>query len=129
SNFDVEDEIKAQNAKEIKLNSSSAYEILDIKMYDIIIGKDTLSEFKTHHAEHEMHLAEIHLHERLSKAGANEAEAKVELLKAKAQLHIGMAEGLKTGTFKYNDLQKYMLMTEDEDDSKKHELGKESNSH
>ncbi|MEA2041009.1 MAG: flotillin-like FloA family protein, partial [Bacteroidota bacterium] len=82
--FDVEDEIKAQNAKEIKLNSSSAYEILDIKMYDIIIGKDTLAEFKTHHAEHEMHLAEIHLHERLSKAGANEAEAKVELLKAKA---------------------------------------------
>ena len=118
--FIVEDEIKEYNEKEIRLNKSSAYDILDIKMYDLEVGKDTLAEHKTHHAEHEKHLAEIHFHERQAKANAEEAEAKVELLRAQALMHKGIAEGFKNGNFKYSDYQKDRLLFHNEDNRHKH---------
>jgi uncharacterized protein YqfA (UPF0365 family) len=118
--FELEDEIQQSNEKEIHLNKSSAYEILDVKIYDLEVGKDTLAQYKTEHAEHEKHLASIHYHERASKAKAEEAEARVALLKAKAKLQSDMAEGIKTGNFKYSDYQKDKLLFEDSSKRRPH---------
>lgn len=118
--FELEDEIQAANQKEIHLNKSSALELLDIKIYDIEIGEDTLAKYKTEHAEHETHLAEIHFRERITKAQAEEAEARVQLLKAKAKLQHDMAEGFKNGSLKYSDYQKDKLLFESDEKKKSH---------
>ncbi len=104
--FELEDKLAKINLKEIELNKSSALEVLDINIYDIIIGKDTLADFKIHHAEHQKHIAEIHLEERISNAEAEEAEAKVRLITAKAKVQEGMAEAFKNGKIDMSQYQK-----------------------
>ncbi len=104
--FESEEKYNKLNEKEMKLNESSAYEILDIKVYDIEVGKDTLANFKIQHSEHEKELAEIHLHQRIAIAEAEEAEAKVRLINAKAKVQEGMAEAFKKGKFNFKDYQK-----------------------
>ncbi len=103
SKYETEDEVELINKNEHKLNESSAYEVLDIKVYDIEIGHDTLADFKVHHAEHEKHLAEIHLHEKIANAKADEAHAKARLAEAKAKVEEGIAEGFRTGTLTMKD--------------------------
>ncbi len=115
--FEIEDEIEAANQKEILLNKSSKYEILDIKIYDLEIGKDTLAEHKIHHAKHEAHLAEIHYKERIIKAQAEKEEAEAQLVKSKVALQKGMAEALKNGTFNYSQYQKDRLLFEENDNA------------
>lgn len=127
--FDLEEEIKEANKKEIHINKSSAYEILDLKIYDMEVGKDTLANYKTEHAEHEKHLASIHYHERVSKAQAEEAEARVELLKAKAKLQNDMAEGIKKGTFKYSDYQKDKLLFDEDHKKQSQDTGHSTEKH
>ncbi len=100
------EEIREQNEKEKKLNKSSAYEILDIKIFDIIVGKDTLAEHKLHHAEHTKNIAKIHLKERIINAQAEEAEAKARLTVSKARIQEGMAEAFRKGNFNFRDYQK-----------------------
>ncbi len=128
--FEAEEEIAKINIKEEELNKSSSYEVLDIKIFDIVIGKDTLAEFKLHHAEHAKHMAEVHLEERISTAEAEEAEAKVRLIHAKAILQEGMAEAFKNGKMDTSLYlkEKYIFNAFDDEDTPRHEHEKKHKS-
>ncbi len=117
SKYEIEDETAQINETEQKLNASSAYEVLDIKIYDIEIGTDTLADFKTHHAEHEKHLAEIHLEEKIAHAKADEAVANARLAEAKAKVEEGVAEGFRTGTMNMSDKLKREILFSKETDT------------
>ncbi len=121
SKYETEDEIALINATEQKLNESSAYEVLDIKVYDLEIGHDTLANFKIHHAEHEKHLAEIHLHQEVAHSKAEEAKAKVRLTEAKAKVEEGIAEGFRNGTMNMTDkLKREILFPKEKEETHGH---------
>lgn len=121
--FEEEEEISKINEKEKDLNKSSAFEVLDIKVFDIIIGNDTLAEFKHRHALHEKEMAKIHLEERISKSEALEAEAKVRLINAKAILQEGMAEAYKNGNLDTNQYLKEKYIFDAYEDKENKHLG------
>ena len=102
--FEAEEHFNAMNDKEKKLNQSSAYEVLDIKIYDIIVGEDTLAEHRIRSAKHNSELADIHAKEHAHHAHGEEVDAKIRLINAKAKLQEGMADAFKNGNF---DLKAY----------------------
>ncbi len=103
--FQIEEHYEKLNEKELKLNASSAFDVLDIKIYDIIIGEDTLADYKRRAAEHKKDLAAIQAKEHHAHAHGAEVDAKIRLINAKAKLQEGMAEAFKNGTFDFKAYQ------------------------
>ncbi len=93
----IEEDIKTNNAKEIRLNSESAYEILDISIYDIEIGKDIYKELRERETEFARLMSKKESEKRISIARAEEEEAKARVIKARAKLHEGMAKAFEQG--------------------------------
>lgn len=121
--FEVEEFYTKLNEKEAKLNQSSAYEVLDIKIYDIIVGEDTLAEYKLRAARHNKEIADIHAQEHSAHAHGQEVDAKIRLINAKAKVQEGMAEAFKNGgmDFKNYQTEKHIFDAfEDDPSDKKH---------
>ncbi len=95
--FEAQAEYEKINEKEQKLNESSAYEVLDIKVFDIEIGGDTLADYKVRKAEQAKKLAEIHAQEHVAHAHGAEVDARIRLVNAKAKVQEGMAEAFQSG--------------------------------
>lgn len=93
----IEDDMKANNEKEQRLNAESAYEIIDISIYDIEIGKDIFRDLRERETEFARNQARKEADKRISIARAEEEEAKARLIKARAQLHEGMAKSFEMG--------------------------------
>jgi uncharacterized protein YqfA (UPF0365 family) len=93
--FETEDELKKINKTEHKLNESGALEVLDIRITELVIGEDTLADYKIQQAKHAHEVAKIEAEEHTIKIHAEEAEARVRLIEAKAKVHEGMAEAMR----------------------------------
>ncbi len=85
--------------KELSLNKFSAYEVLDISIYDLELGKDIKAELQKKQAEIEAQIHKIHAH--------------ADLVKAEADLRIAMVEQYKKGEKpNFNELHKDNLFKE-----------------
>lgn len=93
----LEDDIGANNKKEYLLNDDSAYEIIDISIYDIEIGKDIYRDMREREAEFNRLMSRKESEKRISIARAEEEEAKARLIQSRAKLHEGMAKGFEAG--------------------------------
>ncbi len=93
--FETEDELKKINKTEQKLNESNALEILDLRITEINIGEDTLADYKIQQAKHDREIAKIESEEHAIKHHAQEVQARIRLIEAKAKVHEGMAEAMK----------------------------------
>ncbi len=89
-----------------ELSKSSAYEILDITIPGVLLGKDTYSELKKQMAQTDKELSKTDAEKRLQLAKVLELEAQVGLVQAKAELEKGMAEAFKHGRLSLNDYHK-----------------------
>ncbi len=88
-----------ERATETQLNKYCAYQLLDVNIYDIEIGKNVKSEL-------ELRQAEIDSRKRIIKAEADRA-------KAEADLRIAMVQQYKDGTKpNFNELHKANLLNE-----------------
>jgi uncharacterized protein YqfA (UPF0365 family) len=61
----------------------------------LVIGEDTLADYKIQQANHAHEVAKIEAEEHKIKIHAEEAEARIRLIEAKAKVHEGMAEAMK----------------------------------
>lgn len=93
----IDEDIKMNNQKENRLNEESAYEILDISIYDIEIGKDIYRELRERETEFARLMSKKESEKRISIARAEEEEAKARAIKARAKLHEGMAKAFEQG--------------------------------
>ncbi len=91
------EDLKESNDVEQKLNKSSAYEILDINIPLIDIGKDTYAELKKEQAIIKKIVTKTEAETRKAAASAQEKEAKAKLIEAEAELQRGMAKAFKEG--------------------------------
>jgi len=120
--FEAEEEYKKINEKERKLNESSAYEVLDIKVFDLEVGQDTLADYHVKKAEQAKKLAEIHAEEHNAHAHGAEVDARIRLVNAKAKVQEGMAEAFQNGQMDMNAYQteKHIFGSFKDDDDKGH---------
>jgi len=96
---DNQDEIKTDMANETELNNHSAYQLLDVNIFDLIIGQNIKAEL-------ELRQAQIQSEMRKLKAEADRA-------KAEADLRIAMVQQYKGGTKpNFNELHKANLLEE-----------------
>ena len=98
---DEKREIKTdpKRATETQLNKYCAYQLLDVNIYDLVIGKNIKSEL-------ELRQAEIQSRKRIIQAEADRA-------KAEADLRIAMVQQYKDGTKpNFNELHKANLLNE-----------------
>lgn len=88
-----------KRATETQLNKYCAYQLLDVNIYDLIIGQNIKSEL-------ELRMAEIQSRKRIIQAEADRA-------KAEADLRIAMVQQYKDGTKpNFNELHKANLLSE-----------------
>ncbi|MBN2755983.1 MAG: flotillin-like FloA family protein [Bacteroidales bacterium] len=114
------DEINEINKKEIKLNSGSAYEIIDVNIPNIEIGKDAYSEIRKEKAEIEKIVAKTESDRRRATAIAQELEAKAKLIESEAELQKGMAHAFKNGNMNTKEYYKRKIF---EDKHHENDLG------
>jgi uncharacterized protein YqfA (UPF0365 family) len=108
------DEIALSNEKETKLNAGSAFEILDINIPNIEMGKDALAQIKKEMADLEKALAKTDSDKRKAKAIAQELEAKAKLVEAEAELQRGMAHAFKEGKMDTKEYHKKKIFDDEE---------------
>jgi uncharacterized protein YqfA (UPF0365 family) len=108
------EDITNQNLKEGKLNSGSAYEIIDVNIPIIDVDNDTLSSIKKEIAELEKELSKTDSEKRRSAAHALELEAKAKLIEAKAELQLGMAEAFRKGIMNTKEYHKMNILDENQ---------------
>ena len=107
------EEIKSSNKKEIKLNSGSAFEILDINIHNVEMGKDAYSDIRKAKAELDKIVAKTESEKRKATAIAKEYEAKTKLIEAEAELNKGMAEAFKEGKLSTKEYYKKKIYDND----------------
>ncbi|MEN9443833.1 MAG: hypothetical protein RIS47_723, partial [Bacteroidota bacterium] len=105
---EIRRDIDENDKKEQRLNEESAFELLDVSIADILIGKDIFEQLRMREAEYYKELSKKDSEKRISLARADEEEAKARLIKSRAQLHEGMAKGFESG----KDLSKEYLKGE-----------------
>lgn len=115
--FTLRNEIEHINKKQNKLNQSSAYEVLDVIIPAVNVIEDTMAAVQLKKAIHENELGEKHAEHMVHMAHAREADAKVKLLEARAEMHKGMAEAFKKGGLPYKDYIKMEHIYNQENDS------------
>ena len=108
------EEIQFSNEKEAKLNAGSAFEILDINIPNIEMGKDALAQIKKEMADLEKILAKTDSDKRKAKAIAQELEAKAKLIEAEAELQRGMAHAFKEGKMDTKEYHKKKIFEDEE---------------
>lgn len=108
------EEIRLSNEKEAKLNEGSAFEILDINIPNIEMGKDALAQIKKEMADLEKILAKTESEKRKSTAIALELEAKARLIEAEAELQRGMAHAFKKGRMDTKEYHKKKIFEDNE---------------
>jgi uncharacterized protein YqfA (UPF0365 family) len=108
------EEIQLSNEKEAKLNEGSAFEILDINIPNIEMGKDALAQIKKEMADLEKILAKTESDKRKSTAIAQELEAKAKLIEAEAELQRGMAHAFKEGKMDTKEYHKKKIFEDQE---------------
>ncbi len=88
------------------LDSGTAFEILSIDIADIDVGKNIGAELQTHQAEADKRVAQARAEERRAMAVATEQEnralvqqMRAEVVRAEAQVPLGMAEAFRVGHF------------------------------
>ncbi len=120
-------EIEHSNKKEDKLNNGSAFEILDINIPNIEMGKDALAGIRMEMADLDKILAKTESERRRSTAFALEHEAKAKLIEAEAELQLGMAHAFKEGLMDTKEYHKKKIFEDNELLSyvEKHESGEE----
>ena len=120
-----QEEITDTNAKEIKINAGSAYEIIDVNIPNLVIGEDAYTEIKKEHAEINKILAETESEQRMAQAEAQKLEAKAKLIEAEAKLQEGMAHAFKEGHMNSKEYHKKLIFDESEDlfEKTKHRKG------
>ena len=107
-------EVEHSNKKEDKLNNGSAYEILDINIPNIEMGKDALAGIKMEMADLDKILAKTESERRRSTAFALEHEAKAKLIEAEAELQRGMAHAFKEGLMDTKEYHKKKIFDDNE---------------
>ncbi len=96
--------ILASNLKEAEIDDNSAYELLEISIFDLKIGKDIKTELKLEEEKTIAHIHELHAH-------ANMIEAEVNLRQA-------MVEAYVSGEIpNFNELHKDTILREKKDNS------------
>jgi len=91
------EEINAKNLKEAEIDENSAYEILEITIYDLIIGKDIKTELKLEEEKTIAHIHELHAH--------------AHMLQAEVDLRQAMIDAYKSGDIpNFNELHKDTLL-------------------
>ncbi len=108
------EEIKLSNEKESRLNEGSAFEILDLNIPNIEMGKDALAQIKKEMADLEKILAKTESDKRKSTAIAQELEAKARLIEAEAELQRGMAHAFKEGKMDTKEYHKKKIFEDEE---------------
>ena len=111
------DEIKNSNEKETKLNSGSAFEILDVNIPNVEMGKDAYSDIRKEKAELDKIVAKTEAEKRKTTALAKEYEAKTKLIEAEAELQRGMAEAFKKGKLNTKEYYKKKIFDDDHHES------------
>lgn len=124
-----EEEININNEREAKLNASSAFEILDINIRNIEMGKDVLAEIKKESAYLEKMLAKTQSEQRKATAVALEKEAKAKLIEAEAELQKGMAHAFREGHMNTKEYHKKKILEGDDLISYLEKGGKDDEGH
>jgi len=75
------EEINTQNLKELEIDENSAYEILEITIFDLVIGKDIKTELKLEEEKTIAHIHELHAHANILAAEVNLRQAMIEAYK------------------------------------------------
>ncbi|MFN8258554.1 MAG: flotillin-like FloA family protein [Bacteroidales bacterium] len=105
-------EIEQSNQKEEKLNAGSAFEILDINIPNLEMGKDAFAGIRKEMADLEKIIAKTESERRRSTALARELEAKAKLIEAEAELQRGMAFAFKEGLMDSKEYHKHKILNE-----------------
>jgi len=97
--------IKEINEIEKEIDSNSAYEILEITIYDLEIGKDIKTDIEAEFFKIKNHHDELH--------------ANIKMLEAEAELRLSMADAFRNGEIpNFNELHKDNLLKEKKQISK-----------
>jgi len=107
-------EVESSNQKEEKLNNGSAFEILDINIPNIEIGKDALAGIRKELAELDKNIAKTESERRRTLALAQELEAKAKLIEAEAEVQRGMAHAFKEGLMDTKEYHKRKIFEDNE---------------
>ena len=107
-------EIDFSNQKEEKLNAGSAFELLDITIPNLEIGKDALAGIRKEMADVDKIIARTESERRRSTAIAQELEAKAKLIEAEAEVQLGMAHAFKEGLMDTKEYHKRKIFEDNE---------------